>query len=530
MCRGDTSQPDDSTPCPSLRLPDTSPPHLQDQCRPRHGDQYTFSGTIKQQCPEPTSPPPSQGRFRISHLFLGLAGVGLFVTIYGLLEYYYALSTWPEPIRTPLKQALKAKNRGDVDRAEVSFRQQVSSSPLAPRPMPHPDVPLKEEAIDAALTLQPSQLQPDPLLKVSGIYISLASMLEGEGRVVDAYKELLTALSLYGKNPTDLDPGAAVPGWARGEALSPLDRLRVIGLEQKLGQLALDISSRRSLPPYPLVPDPNGPTGWEEAAERHLSAAIKAMLKLGLAHRGGGASGGTGAADGTSSSKESHGQVVVGRDLALPDSTDESGDTGRVDKRGLGMTMEHLAEIYARKGQYDVAGQLLLQAVSTLLPPQSQQAPPVRDRCQAAMTRTLAPLSTPPSAQAQSGTHPGPFRFPFAPANVLIQLMTTISSHALHPRTPQAIKASRSWSIRALEVAGSAMDESPSDPACGACAQAKSVAFYNLGMLSEIEGDFAGALQQFRSAAESAKTIGFREGQREAVQAINRVQNSSGSS
>jgi hypothetical protein len=73
--------------------------------------------------------------------------------------------------------------------------------------------------------------------------------------------------------------------------------------------------------------------------------------------------------------------------------------------------------------------------------------------------------------------------------------MTTISSHALHPRTPQAIKASRSWSIRALEVAGSAMDESPSDPACGACAQAKSVAFYNLGMLSEVSvecGTWAG--------------------------------------
>jgi hypothetical protein len=69
--------------------------------------------------------------------------------------------------------------------------------------------------------------------------------------------------------------------------------------------------------------------------------------------------------------------------------------------------------------------------------------------------------------------------------------MTTISSHALHPRTPQAIKASRSWSIRALEVAGSAMEESPSDPACGACAQAKSVAFYNLGMLSEVRGTLA---------------------------------------
>jgi hypothetical protein len=75
----------------------------------------------------------------------------------------------------------------------------------------------------------------------------------------------------------------------------------------------------------------------------------------------------------------------------LPESTDESGEGGRVDKRGLGMTMEHLAEIYARKGQYDVAGQLLLQAVSTLLPPQSQQAPPVRDRCQGEWGGSLSP-------------------------------------------------------------------------------------------------------------------------------------------
>lgn len=170
MYRGDTSQPY-STPCPSLRLPSLSPPHLQEQCRSRHGDHYTLSDTIKRQCPEPTfpaaisrqvphlAPLPGTGRcrplrddlwtVRQPHLkSLPVPSVsGLFaltcahITI--RLEYYYALSTWPEPIRTPLKQALKAKNRGDVDRAEISFRQYVSSSLLAPRP--HHDTPLKEE-------------------------------------------------------------------------------------------------------------------------------------------------------------------------------------------------------------------------------------------------------------------------------------------------------------------------------------------------------------------------------------------------
>jgi hypothetical protein len=53
-----------------------------------------------------------------------------------------------------------------------------------------------------------------------------------------------------------------------------------------------------------------------------------------------------------------------------------------VDKRGLGMTMEALAEVYTRKGRSDLAGQLLLQAVSTLLPPQSEQPPSLLDQCQ----------------------------------------------------------------------------------------------------------------------------------------------------
>lgn len=49
----------------------------------------------------PLPPPPSQGRFRISHLFLGLAGVGLFVTIYGLyVSLVFTFSPFPSPLWT----------------------------------------------------------------------------------------------------------------------------------------------------------------------------------------------------------------------------------------------------------------------------------------------------------------------------------------------------------------------------------------------------------------------------------------------
>lgn len=83
----------------------------------------------------------SAGGVRISYLFGGLVGLGVLVTTYGLcvpssfslrqthlrwlirrLEYYFSHQDWPEPVRTPLKAALKARNRGDYDRSEVYFQ------------------------------------------------------------------------------------------------------------------------------------------------------------------------------------------------------------------------------------------------------------------------------------------------------------------------------------------------------------------------------------------------------------------------
>lgn len=66
---------------------------------------------------------PSGFQPRISHLFIGLAVLGLFVTTYGLLEWYFSFDQWPQEVRDDLRKAIKARNRGDVMRAEASFRE-----------------------------------------------------------------------------------------------------------------------------------------------------------------------------------------------------------------------------------------------------------------------------------------------------------------------------------------------------------------------------------------------------------------------
>lgn len=72
----------------------------------------------------------------------------------------------------------------------------------------------------------------------------------------------------------------------------------------------------------------------------------------------------------------------------------------------------------------------------------------------------------------------------------MIQLMTTVSSHALHPHTPKAIKAARSWSLRALQIADGAIQEAAqagvSTGNTLTCRRALAVGSYNLGMLSEV--------------------------------------------
>jgi len=245
---------------------------------------------------------------------------------------------------------------------------------------------LTSRALAAAHALPPSELDPDPLLKLSGIYITYASFLEETNDRQAAYKTLREGLAQFGASPLSTDLSARVSGsWAGSRVLTQEDHIRAIGLSQKLGHLALQSSSAARAQVYPALDD--GPKNWLDASEKHLSDALTAMLHLGLSQPGGSAPSGTG-------SDAKRPKIVAGRDVDLPDgfaapAGEEVVDIqgGMVDKRGLGVTMEALAEIYARKGEHGIAGNLLIQAISTLLPPKSEERPPIADQCQAAMVR-----------------------------------------------------------------------------------------------------------------------------------------------
>lgn len=324
------------------------------------------------------------------------------------LEWYSSFRVWPESIRTPLKKAIKARNHGDTDKAEKYFF----------------------EALAAAHALPPADLEPQPLQKLTGLYITLAAMLEPI-QPIRAFAALRDAYALFGADA--LTPGAVSP--YTGAPMSQEDLTRAIGLAQKMGQLAARLGAMTSPPPFPaagvsvreriemanvgaegevvspaaqLLKDSKMAGGegakggkearmaWDTAAEEYLGAAIGAMLKLGLQHRQAaaataagpqaGAEGGAAPAGAAVPGSGTSDPVIVGRDVRLPHDNvpGEEGDTsGRVNRRGLGMTMEALAEVYGRRGRPDLAGQLVLQAITTVLPPQAEPGSILpADQCQ----------------------------------------------------------------------------------------------------------------------------------------------------
>jgi tetratricopeptide (TPR) repeat protein len=142
--------------------------------------------------------PPRGVQYRT--LFALLATVPLVATGYGLYLFYSSYSTWPVAVRQPLRSAIQASGLGDSKNAEAFFR----------------------KALAEAEALPPTALGPDHRLKVSGIAIALAGLLEEQGRLAEAVECLEEALSDL---PTP-------------EAASPAEKQREIALSQKIGSLA----------------------------------------------------------------------------------------------------------------------------------------------------------------------------------------------------------------------------------------------------------------------------------------------------
>ncbi len=176
-------------------------------------------------------------------------------------------------------------------------------------------------ALEIAMSIPLESFEPEPLLKLTGISVTLSSLLETQGQLAQSYRVLADALAFLDARMAEV---AGRPGSE--------DRIRAIGLSQKLGSLALILSRR------------NGDE-YDQVAENHLSRALNEMMAMAVIAEP------SGRAAGESTR-------VAGRDFNFEgDDADASQETadlpGKLTRKRMGKTMETLADLYAKRGQFE---------------------------------------------------------------------------------------------------------------------------------------------------------------------------------
>lgn len=143
-------------------------------------------------------------------------------------------------------------------------------------------------------------------------------------------------LDIDGKKSTDSEKSGPV------YQFTPSDRTRSLALTQKLGSSALYISSISNS-------QSKGYQEYDLLSEKYLTRALMGIIALTNPNAG------PGNKDGTK---------LVGRDFGFPSSEDDEGKggvmdvegivrAGSVSKKGLGMIMESLGDLYARRGDHE---------------------------------------------------------------------------------------------------------------------------------------------------------------------------------
>lgn len=176
-----------------------------------------------------TSASPKTQIRSLSYLVLLLAGAA---TSYGLYIVYQSWATWPAPLRSILRQALRNQRQGRLPEAEQLFKEalQVSKQP----------------------ELQPSL----DIFKTSGIAISLGGVIEAQKRPQDALQVYDQAFKNVSK---------AMDTAKRDQALM----MRGVALAQKVGQLASDLPGAE----------------YQKLAEKRMSWAVTKLLKTVAQHQ-----------------------------------------------------------------------------------------------------------------------------------------------------------------------------------------------------------------------------------------------------
>ncbi|KAG9075431.1 hypothetical protein FRC06_010086, partial [Ceratobasidium sp. 370] len=268
---------------------------------------------------------------RVSTIFTGLILIGIGVTSYGLYEFYSTYTTWPKDLRGDLRSAVKAEYQGEFKISEAYFRR----------------------AWGKAQALTPEQLGGQYHLKVSGIAIALAAVLEKQNNLHGAYETYAHAFA---------DIIRAPPPPAPAPILSGPERMRAVGLSMKLAELAARFGQR-------------------EEEERYLVFGVEEILRMVKEESGAVPS------DQTAEPKQ---------ELVLPT---------WVSHTDAGSVLERLAEFYSKTGRSDYAVPLYLQALSILLPPSksTSRTPTIADRCRGALVmNNLAEIFATPTSSRKA--------------------------------------------------------------------------------------------------------------------------------
>ncbi|EJC99248.1 uncharacterized protein FOMMEDRAFT_170567 [Fomitiporia mediterranea MF3/22] len=496
-----------------LKTCHTSTTHFEYRTRSKPGwtSRRTFStGRIASESP-----------IKVSHVLGTLLVFGVGATAWGLYEFYMTLTMWPMELRGDLRAGLKAKNRGDLKLAQRHLTR----------------------AWMTIQSLSQEALAPDAYLKLSGVAVILAEVLEADQQLEQAYDMLKASLNIFERfekpipaEPNPSAPSTDTPSSSKDESTLPsseplrskptiarrplsyfLDTKRLGLNKSKMGSRSRKRAAAIALKLGDLAEVLSRP----EEEERWLCFAVAEVLRVlrieyGITHdvRNGFVHNRSDAAVSSSDKQTEHEKGV--RDILSPDTPD--GELGlpswvSLTKSELAAPMERLGAFYARRGEVRNAI-LLYRVASSLLVRAQPNTTPSNDRKQI----TSSSVTELCQALQIENAH-------------MALLMDVRRSHpeseAAQRDLPRVMK--RAISIYDAAVRkhgrGQARDDGiAADSEIALCDQTYPAILFNAGVYYEEDGQLEQALRSFSLSYMALRSHGSREMMQEALENVRRLQ------
>ncbi|SAM77547.1 uncharacterized protein UBRO_01815 [Ustilago bromivora] len=442
----------------------------------------------------PRSSTTGPSAVRVGTLFTSLVALAIAVTSYGLYEYYTSFSAWPVSIRDDLRAALKARNRGDTRRAESYFRKALSTARSIKGELNEPTPTPKG---------QPEGQRGEAMLKISGIAIALAALLENEGRVGEAYE----VLEDVWEEVMEQGKYSSVVQNEKGEyKRGDRDRMRGVQLAQKLGllgqlpevrvELLSKVKARQAQDGDDGKPVRFALTGTAESqdpAERWLVWSVEELFRLVLpADVHASALSAARQPEDSTDKQSAKGSGAGTLNSVTPPTSVSLADLDLpawVTKLDLLSSIEALGTFYAGKGLPEYAVPLYLQTLSILLPP----------------TNTANNHSSTASERCKAGLIMNNLSQLLSSSNIKDATKWALKGLDITDKTVQLAGFEASSSTGLKEVVQST--EERTQEVKHECLGVKLTLLYNLGVLSDMAGDKCQARVYFQKAYKTATGV-----------------------